>query len=343
MKNAFFDRYQRRLRSGWRMLIYFSLVLALLASASSIMENLMPTRIIRSLVGFIVFPVIALGALWLGGRYLDHRKFKDYGFNLSRGWWLDFIFGIILGTLLSCLVFFLENAMGWVRIVDYFQNQRDGYIGMPFVIPLIMGFIFYVIVGFHEEILFRAYPITNLSEGLNRRNSTAKRALIGAYVLSSVVFGLVHSGNPNITYVGVVNLVLFGLFLGLPYVLLGELAIPIALHISWNFSQGLIFGFPVSGQHNDLSIIAIEQGGPQIWTGGGFGSEGGLIGTMALVVGCVSILLWLKISQRPRCLLAKIAEYNPSHLPPEPPQPIHSPNNDTVHFGLGKQNHYQGL
>ncbi len=295
-------------------MIYFLLFFAIFVLASLIMQSFIPIRIIRSLAGFFVIPAIALGTLWLGGRYLDHRKFKDYGFNFSRRWKLDFIFGIILGALLFCTVFLFEKAMGWIKIVDYFQNQREGYIGMPFVIPLIMGLIFYIIVSFHEEILFRAYQITNLSEGLNKKKSMAKKALIGAYILSSIIFALFHSGNPNITYVGLINLVLLGLFLGLPYVLSGELAMPIAIHISWNFSQGLIFGFPVSGVLNNLSIIAIEQGGPQIWTGGAFGPEGGLIGSITLVMGCAFVLLWFKILQRPISLFTKIAEYNSSNL-----------------------------
>ncbi len=314
MKNIFFNRYQNRLRSGWRILIYFLLFFAIFALAGLIIQKSIPIRIIRSLIGFLAIPLIALGTLWVASRYLDHRKFKDYGFNLSRRWWLDFTFGIILSALLFCFVFLFEKAVGWIRIVGYFQNQREGYIGMPFIIPLIMGLIFYIIVGFYEEILFRAYQITNLSEGLNRKNSMAKKALIGAYILSSIIFGLFHSGNPNVTYMGLINLVLLGLFVGLPYVLLGELAMPIALHISWNFFQGLIFGFPVSGELNNLSVIAIEQGGPQIWTGGAFGPEGGLIGSITFVFGCAFVLLWLRILQRPISLFTKMAEYNSPNL-----------------------------
>ena len=111
-----------------------------------------------------------------------------------------------------------------------------------------------------------------------------------------------------------INIVLLGLFLGLPYVLSGELAMPIALHISWNIFQGLIFGFPVSGEYHNLSIIAIEQAGPQIWTGGAFGPEGGLIGSIASVVGCAFVLLWFRILQRPISLFTKMAEYDSPNL-----------------------------
>ncbi len=310
MKYIFFNQYQNRLRSGWRILIYFILFYAIFALASLIIQNFIHIRIIKSLISFLVFPAIALGTLWLGGRYLDHREFKDYGFNFSTRWWLDFIFGIILSALLICIVFLFEKAIGWIKIVDYFQNQREGYTGMPFIIPLLMGLIFYIIVGLYEEILFRAYQITNLSEGFNKKNAISNKAIVGAYILSSIIFGLFHSSNQNVTYLGIINIVLLGLFFGLPYVLSGELAIPVALHVSWNFFQGLFFGFPVSGEHNNLAIIAIEQSGPQIWTGGAFGPEGGLIGSVVLVIGGAFLLLWFKILQRPISLFTKIATYN---------------------------------
>ena len=314
MKKIFLNNYQNRLKSGWRILIYFLLFFTIFALASLIIQNLISIRIIRSLISFLIISAIALGTLWLGGRYLDHRKFKDYGFNISRKWWLDFTFGIVLSSFLFCIVFLFEKAMGWINLVDYFQNQREGYIGMPFVIPFIMGLIFYIIVGFYEEILFRAYLITNLSEGLNKGNTIAKKALIGAYILSTIIFGFFHSGNSNVTILGVINIILLGLFLGLPYILSGELSMSIALHISWNFFQGLIFGFPVSGEQNNLSIIAIEQGGPQIWTGGAFGPEGGFVVSIVLFVGCGFVLLWFKILKRPMSLFTKMAEYNSANL-----------------------------
>jgi len=315
MNNMFLNRSQNRLRAGWRIVIYFILFFAIFLLTNVLIQALIPIRLLRSILSILVSAGIILGTLWLAGRYLDHRKFKEYGFILSKRWWFDFTFGILLSALLIYIVFLFEKAMDWVEIVDYFQNQRDGYIGMPFVIPLIMGLFFYIFVGLYEEILFRAYTITNLSQGLNKKSAMAKKALIWAYLLSAVIFGLLHSGNTSITLVGVINLILLGLFLGLPYILSGELAMPIALHFSWNIFQGLLFGFPVSGEYNHLSVIAIAQSGPQLWTGGAFGPEGGLIGSFALVVGCALILLWFKILQSPISVFIKLADYNVPNLP----------------------------
>lgn len=318
MKKIFFNPVENRLRAGWRIVIYFAVFLGAAALAGLAFRSLIPHRISRSVIAFPAISCLALGTLWLAGRYLDRRKFKDYGFHLSRRWWLDILSGFILGALLLSLTFLFEKAMGWVTIVDYFHNQREGYIGLPFAIPFVMGIISYIIVGLYEEILFRANLITNLAEGLNRRYSMAKRAILWAYLLSSVFFGLSHSINPNASLVPVLNVLLGGLFIGLPYVLSGELAFSIALHISWNAFQGLFFGFPVSGVSQNVSVIAVEQGGPELWTGGAFGPEGGLAGTVAIFLGCALICLWFRISKRPLSLFIKRAEYRS----PDHPRPV---------------------
>jgi len=310
LKNIFINRAQSRLRAGWRILIYFLSFFLIAALANFILKKSFPVEIIRRLATFLVIPLIAFGTLWLAARFLDHRKFEDYGFHLSRRWWLDFLFGLALGAFLFSVIFICEKAMGWIAITGYFQNQKDGYIGLPFVIPLLMGLMLCVLVGLYEEFLFRANLLTNLSEGLNKRSAMPSKAVAWAYILSSLAFGLAHSLNPNAALVGVINIILGGLFIGLPFVLSGELAASIALHISWNFFQGLFFGFPVSGVFENTSVIAIKQGGPQIWTGGAFGPEGGLIGSLAIILGCIFVWLWFRVLKRPIALFNELAEYH---------------------------------
>ena len=307
----FYNRRQSRLRAGWRILIYFVFLFGTVALTSFAVRSALPAGPIRSSVNLLVLPFVLFGSLVAAGRYLDHREFKSYGFHLSKGWWLDIMFGFGLGALIFCAIFLFEKAMGWVAIACFFQNQRDGYIGLPFAVPLAIGFLAFVAVGLMEEIVFRGYLISNLAEGLNRKNTEAKKALIGAAVLSSVIFGLFHSANPNTTAVGVINIAFMGLLLVLPYVLSGELAMPIAIHMSWNFFQGHVFGFPVSGVAHQVSFVAIDQTGPSIWTGGAFGPEGGLVGTAAAALGCVLVLLWYKMTHRPASLFLKLAEFHP--------------------------------
>ena len=86
--------------------------------------------------------------------------------------------------------------------------------------------------------------------------------------------------------------------MGAGLILTGELAIPIGLHIFWNFFQGNIFGFPVSGVSYPaeiVSLIKINQSGPEMWTGGGFGPEAGLLGLFANLLGLLLIFGWVYI------------------------------------------------
>ena len=77
-------------------------------------------------------------------------------------------------------------------------------------------------------------------------------------------------------------------------VLTGELAIPIGLHVSWNFVQGSVLGFPVSGQSVGPTLIAIEQGGPEWLTGGAFGPEAGALGVAVELLGIAAVVLWVR-------------------------------------------------
>ena len=79
---------------------------------------------------------------------------------------------------------------------------------------------------------------------------------------------------------------------GLGYVLTGELAIPIGLHIAWNFLLGSMFGLPVSGIPAPALFLVVQRG-PDMWTGGAYGPEGGLLGTLVFTFGSVCIFVWL--------------------------------------------------
>jgi hypothetical protein len=94
-------------------------------------------------------------------------------------------------------------------------------------------------------------------------------------------------------------------------VLTGRLGLPIGLHITWNLFQGNVFGFPVSGTNSGATIISTTLTGPEWFTGGEFGPEAGILGLLAMVVGCLMILLW--ISRRSKLALKKeIANYQQS-------------------------------
>ena len=241
--------------------------------------------------------VSSLGAiflsLWIAGRFLDRRPFKDFGLHLNGGWWLDLSFGLALGALLMTGIFLVELSFGWVSIEGTFES---GLPGVPFWISLSLPVVLFLCVGVYEEMFSRGYQLLNMAEGLNYPFLGPRGAIVAAWVISSGIFGVLHLGNPNATLLSAFNIALAGLLLGAGYILTGQLAIPIGLHITWNFFQGNVFGFPVSGLAPiGTSFLSTEQGGPDLWTGGAFGPEAGLMDPIATLIGISLIALWVRL------------------------------------------------
>lgn len=248
----------------------------------------------------------AILTVWLAGRFLDRRPFSDFGFHLGAGWWLDLFFGMALGALLITAVFLVELGMGWVEVTGAFETFETGAPFAPFVLlPVLM----FVCVGFYEETVFRGYQLKNAAEGLNYPALGPRGAVLLAWALSSVFFGVLHANNPSATLLSTLNIVLAGLMLGFGYVLSGELAIPIGLHITWNLFQGAVYGFPVSGFGPfGATFIATAQTGPVLWTGGSFGPEAGLLAPTVMLLGISLIALWTRLRTGNISLHSPIAE-----------------------------------
>ncbi len=258
------------------------------------------------LIGSVAALMGVLLSVWLAGRLLDRRSFADFGFHLGGGWWLDLFFGMALGALLMTAIFIVELGLGWITVTAAFLSLVPG---TPFAIAILLPTTVFVCVGVYEELFARGYQLRNAAEGLNLPVVGPRNAVLLAWVLSSGFFGYLHAGNPNATLFSTFNVAMAGLMLGFGYVLTGELAIPIGLHITWNFFQGSVFGFPVSGtQPIGATFLSIEQGGPTLFTGGAFGPEAGLLTIAATVVGSLLIVLWVRIRYGKTALQTSLAE-----------------------------------
>lgn len=333
MKRLFWDERLRRIAALWRILlhlvmivilfvitssaafaIYAAIVSVIGADSTSVMVPNAPSgqealaAMMDGNPAFLLATVLLQGAvvmisIWLAARFLDRRKFVDFGLRINRRWWQDLGFGLALGAGLMLLIFLVEYAAGWITVTGSFDS---GYDNLSFGTAFIGALTVFLAVGIYEEVLSRGYHLKNLAEGL--RFIGPRIAILLALLLSSAVFGVLHAGNPNATFISTFNIFLAGIFLGLGAVLTGELAIPIGLHITWNFFQGNVFGFPVSGNVAGPSIIRIEQGGNPLITGGAFGPEAGLIGIGAMVLGMVLTWLWVRRQGKPTGLHLALTE-----------------------------------
>jgi membrane protease YdiL (CAAX protease family) len=316
LKALFWNDSQRRLRTGWRLILQLGLYAGLLVAGGILLSALQQILFdVSTFIGSSTHTVvlilevtfnwlILLASLWLAARILDRRPFRAFGFNLNRRWWADFAFGLALGALLMAGIFLAEYGLGWLTVTGYRQSGFQTFSA---------GVLFYlaqfIAVGIQEESLSRGYWLRNLAEGFHLPRWGARTALWLAYVLSSSIFGLLHLANPHSSLVSTLNLILAGFLLGLPFVLTGELALSIGLHITWNFFQGVVFGLPVSGMHTNTSFLVVQQAGPQTWTGGSFGPEAGLIGLLAMLIGAGLIVVWVRFTRGKATLRTDLAVY----------------------------------
>jgi membrane protease YdiL (CAAX protease family) len=237
--------------------------------------------------------LIALLATWLCARQLDNRPLEELGLHLSARWWADLGGGLAIGAILMTGIFWFELEAGWVTIVDRNVGPPD----RSFWLGLIDPFVAFVAVGFYEELVSRGYHLRNMAEGLYSTRVGPRTAIVLATLGSAAVFGLLHAGNDNATVISTINVGLAGCMLAVGLMLTGELALSIGLHISWNFFQGNVFGFPVSGNPMPTRVFAVVQGGDPTLTGGAFGPEAGLIGLVAMVVGAGLTMAWVRVSR----------------------------------------------
>ncbi len=155
----------------------------------------------------------------------------------------------------------------------------------------LFSFTLFFLVAVSEEIFFRGI----LFRMINRRWN-----LWAALVISALIFGGLHIFNDNATLWSSIAIAIeAGSLLGAAYAYSKNLWLPIGIHWIWNYTQGNILGFPVSGEDNVTSVITPEISGPQWFTGGSFGAEASVI---AAVIGLL-ISLWFirKTIQQEHC------------------------------------------
>ena len=161
--------------------------------------------------------------------------------------------------------------------------QLVGISAISSILVILFGWI---IQGATEEIVTRGWLLNVLSSKYN----------IGfGLLISSTLFGLMHLTNPNVNYIAVINIILVGLFYGLYVIKTNDLWAVCGMHSAWNFAQGNIFGFEVSGLDVSVgSLIDLNLVGNNVITGGAFGPEAGIISTFILLVS-IGILLFINV------------------------------------------------
>jgi hypothetical protein len=277
MRSFFFNPELNYLRAGWRIGI-FVLIFAGCSIAIGFPSIMLLKQFIdvkwMALQMFFSYSALTL-ATWIMLRFVDKRPFRSVGLHFETPWLAQLGKGILVGGGMMTVIFAVFYYTGMVTVE--FRELDTVQILFIFSNSLFL----YVVVGYGEELMFRGYLFQTFVEGTNK---------VIATVTISVLFALAHANNPNASTFGLVNVGLAGIWLSIAYFRTESLWLPIGLHFSWNFFQGFVYSMPVSGTTSMKEQIGTAIiNGPEWFTGGSFGPEGGALATIILIAGTALI------------------------------------------------------
>ena len=287
---SFFLDDEPRLRSAWRLLLQ-TLLQSIFTVCGSLLFILIlqvsPELANSLLVNQIANLIIITASVFIARVVFDRRSFTSLGLKLNKRTVGDLMAGILITLPMMGLIYLIMWGAGWLNFESFaWTDDPFGVIALE----TLAVFIIFVIVGWNEELLSRGYHLQNLESGLNT---------IWAVLLSSAIFSFMHLNNPNIESFGFVagGIFLAGVFLAFGYLRTRQLWMPIGLHIGWNFFEGVVFGFRVSGL-DTYHLVRTSIDGPALWTGGEFGPEAGLLLIPALMLGFVLVIIYTRTDKR---------------------------------------------
>lgn len=228
------------------------------------------------MVAFLLF-------LWL--HYKERRGFRSIGLRgpnplrrISQGF--------VLGALMMSLGVLIPVAFGQYAL-GASEHAKLGMDAAVFLLPLLLIF---VLQGSTEELVVRGYMLQ-----MAGRQVPASVAILG----TSMVFSAMHR---DAEIIPLLNIALYALFACFMAIRDGSLWQICGFHAGWNFFQGNIFGLPVSGHPEGTSLwnFGSATGSNDLWTGGAFGVEASLVGTMLISILVLVSFVQLRKTQAER-------------------------------------------
>ena len=245
------------------------------ASATELAAHPTPLFALAQGAGLLVAFGLAtwvIGVRWLG---LDAAALRwRTRLGPLKGIAVGLVFGILPAAVAMTLGVFTAGA-GWLRdggsLADWLlQSGKTILILAP--------------AALSEELMFRGMPMVVAARAIGRGR---------AIVLLSLIFAIAHIQNPDVTPAGLGNIALAGIWLALAFFSPGGMWTAFGAHLGWNATLASLAA-PVSGLPFDIPYIDYRMGQPIWLTGGAFGPEGGLLGTLALTVTVVLVAQWVR-------------------------------------------------
>jgi uncharacterized protein len=216
--------------------------------------------------------------IYLFWKFIIKKDFQEIGF-IDKNWLRNLVLGMVSGIAAISIGFIICLIFGLVKIesISFSPPDFSNYL------------IIFALVSISEEVMTRGLMLNTLMEGMNDYL---------ALLIVAIIFGALHLLNDNVTTLSFINICIAGIFLGISYIHNRSLWFPIGLHFTWNFFQGPVYGYEVSG-HKNVSIIGQTIHGNDTFTGGEFGFEGSIIAIPIMLLAIFVIhIYYLKESKK---------------------------------------------
>lgn len=291
LKNLFINPNSKTLRAGWRILMFGVFFVPI---------NLGLTFGVREILGslkgggtlwFTLLGISATIAAYITRKYIDKESFISLGLRIDKMAILDVFSGVVNSAIIMTSIYFTMLLTGLIEFKGFSWwtdiSSHDINFNVA-VIPIILTVLWeLVVVAWWEELVFRGIIFQNMIKGMG---------LIWAVIISSILFGLVHAGNPDATLISTLMIAIITPQLIYAYLKTGQLWLPIGLHLGWNFFQASVFGFASSGQTSP-SMITQNPIGRDWLSGGAFGAEGSILIIPFIIVSVFLIHWWVKATR----------------------------------------------
>jgi len=223
----------------------------------------------KNLIRGIFVAILAVISYTYLFKFYEKREITEFS---KKGIIKHLSIGIVLGAILQALTILVIYLKGGYSVISI--NP------ILFIIPpLTMGITSAII----EEVLIR---------GIIFRIPEEKLGSYISLLISALIFGALHMGNPNSSLsTGIGLAIQAGLLLGAAYIYSRNLWFPIAIHFAWNFTQSAIFGANVSGSATSKTLITSKIEGAEWFTGGQFGPEGSIQATIFCLIATIILLV----------------------------------------------------
>ena len=261
------------------------MVLGLKPSMHHFIPNTFQTTVLELFMLMATFAVVGIFRRWV-----DRESFRSLGFGL-KDVKEESLMGLSLGLVMM--------AAGFLLLLSLREISWEGT--NPDAVKLVLSLVLFIAVGFTEELIFRGYILNNLMRSMNR---------YVALVVSSILFSLVHMGNDNFNVISFVSILFAGLLLGLPYIFTKSLWLPVTLHFSWNFFQGTIFGFNVSG-NTEYALINQSRNADTLLNGGKFGFEGSILSIIFVALAITFLWVYYRRKEKAMVETMQVATFQP--------------------------------